>query len=231
MTQLGQTGVNEVPGGGILNPRELHMACVLLLDTSSSMGGDPINSLNKAISDFKELTSLDELKRLDVAIIEFNDSARVVQDFTPFPQLKPVAFSASGDSAMGEGINLAIDKVKERNEKYLRMGTPYVKPWIFMISIGKPTDDISAARRRISDEESKGSHGKLRFWAIGVPGYNQVTLTSLTRRCIALNEVKFDGIFNWFSPGMIRIGPSTIVFDRPELPKLPSGAQVIPWDW
>ena len=47
MPELRQTGFGEeVPGGGIAAPGEPHMACVLLLDTSSSMTGAPINSLN-----------------------------------------------------------------------------------------------------------------------------------------------------------------------------------------
>ena len=121
MPELRQTGFNEMPGGaGILAPNEPHMACVLLLDTSGSMSGTPIASLNKAINDFKEQTSLDELaqKRVDIAIIEFNDTVRVVQDFTPLPQLQPVTLSATGCTAMGEAINVAIDKVKERNRFY-----------------------------------------------------------------------------------------------------------------
>ena len=116
MPELRQTGFNEVPGGGISAPGEAHMACVLLLDTSGSMVGDPINSLNKAINDFKEQTSMDELaqKRVDIAIIEFNDTARVVQEFTPLSMMQPVTLSATGCTAMGAGIELAIDKVKER---------------------------------------------------------------------------------------------------------------------
>ena len=235
MPEFRQTGFNEVPGGHVSNPQEPHMACVLLLDTSSSMSGDPINSLNKAINDFKEQTSLDELdqKRVDIAIIEFNDHARVVQDFTPLPQLQPVSLSAVGCAAMGEGINLAIDKVKERNRFYTSLGIRCYIPRIIMISIGAPTDDISAARKRIIDEESKGSHGKLKFWALGVPGFSQETLTSLTKRCIALNEVKLDDIFNWPIGGTSVIGPETSERDRLmlSLPNPPSDMKIIPLDW
>ncbi len=232
MTQLRQTGFNEVPGGGISNPQEPHMACVLLLDTSGSMSGDPIRSLNKAINDFKEQTALDELaqKRVDIAIIEFNDSARVVQEFTPLPLLQPVSLSATGCTAMGAGINLAIDKVIERNHFYSSMGTPRFKPWIFMITDGEPTDDISAARQRIINEESRGSHGHLKFWAVGVPGYNRETLTSLTKRCIALDEAKFATIFNWLSDSMVTMSDSNPGED-PQLSDLPKDAHVIPSDW
>lgn len=230
--ELNQTTFNEVPGGGIAAPGEPHMACVLLLDTSGSMCGAPIASLNKAINDFKEQTSMDELaqKRVDIAIIEFNDTARVVQDFTPLSQMQPVTLSATGCTSMGEGINLAIDKVKERNRFYNDMGTPCFKPWIFMITDGAPTDDISAARQRILDEENKGTHGKLKFWAVGVPGYSKDVLTSLTKRCIALDEANFKGIFDWLSESMVTISVSR-VGENPQLSNLPSDAQVIPTDW
>lgn len=232
MPELKQSSFNEVPGGGISAPGEPHMACVLLLDTSGSMYGDAIDSLNRAINDFKEQTSIDELaqKRVDIAIIEFNDTARVVQDFTPLSQMQSVTLSASGCTAMGAGINLAIDKVKERNRFYNSMGTPCFKPWIFMITDGAPTDDIESARQRIIDEESKGTHGKLKFWAVGVPGYSKETLTSLTKRCIALNEANFNGIFNWLSESMVTISVSR-VDENPQLSNLPSDAQVIPTDW
>ena len=232
MPELRQTGFNEVPGGGISAPGEAHMACVLLLDTSGSMVGDPINSLNKAINDFKEQTSMDELaqKRVDIAIIEFNDTARVVQEFTPLSMMQPVTLSATGCTAMGAGIELAIGKVKERNRFYASMGTPCYKPWIFMITDGAPTDDISNARQRIIDEESKGTHGKLKFWAVGVPGYSKDTLTSLTKRCIALDEANFKGIFDWLSESMVTISVSR-VDENPQLSNLPEDAHTIPTDW
>lgn len=226
--ELNQTSINEE----IVVPGEPHMACVLLLDTSGSMYGEAIDSLNKAINDFKEQTSMDELakKRVDIAIIEFNSSARVVQEFTPLSRMEPVNLTAGGCTAMGEGINLAIDKVKERNRFYNEMGTPCFKPWIFMITDGAPTDDISGARQRIIEEEQKGSHGKLKFWAIGVPGYDRETLTSLTKRCIEIGEANFEGIFNWLSESMVTISVSR-VGENPALSNLPDDAHVIPTDW
>ncbi len=233
MAELRQSSFNEAPRSAEISaPGEPHMACVLLLDTSGSMCGDPINSLNRAINDFKEQTSMDELaqKRVDIAVVEFNDTARVVQDFTPLSQMEPVTLSAGGCTAMGAGINLAIDIAKERNRFYNSMGTPCFKPWIFMITDGAPTDSIDSARQRIIDEESKGAHGKLKFWAIGVPGYSKDTLTSLTKRCIALDEANFNGIFNWLSESMVTISVSR-VDENPQLGNLPSDAQVIPTDW
>ena len=215
---------NEIYGIDIISvPNETHLACLLLLDTSSSMTGEPINNLNKAINDLKEKTTIDEFsqKRVDIAVIEFNSTARLVQDFVPLSEFQPINLKTRNDSditVMGAGINLAIDKVKERNKFYHSMGTPCFKPWIFMITDGAATDDLSIARQRIIDEENKK---RLKFWAIGVPGFNVTELKSLTERCIALDKAEFSGIFNWLSESMMIISVSN---------NLSNGA-IIPSDW
>lgn len=211
---------------------EPHLACVLLLDTSGSMAGASIKSLNKAINSFKEKTSMDELarKRVDIAIIEFNDEANLIQDFTPISQMGPIELEAGGLTAMGQGINFAIDKVKERNRFYNQQGTPCYKPWIFMITDGAPTDDITQAAQRIKDEESKGTHGKLKFFALGVENYDKNTLHQLTKRVMALTDTDFTGIFNWLSESMVAISVSRIDENVP-LGNLPENAHVVPQDW
>lgn len=224
-------------------PGEPHLACVLLLDTSGSMSGDPINSLNRAINDFKQKTSMDDLaqKRVDIAIIAFDDHARLVQDFTPISQMEPVSLEVGGLTNMPEGINLAIDKVKERNRFYASLGTPCFKPWIFMITDGAPyigsdkqaqlDAEMDAVVQRIQAEENKGSHGKLKFWALGVPGYDKDTLFRLTKRVMALSDTDFSGIFNWMSESMVAISVSRVDDEAKLDAPLPSNAQVVPSDW
>lgn len=189
MLELRQTGFNEVPGGGIFYPGEPHLACVLLLDTSGSMAGDPIDSLNRAISDFKEQTSLDEhaQKRVDIAIVEFNDEARVVQEFTPLPLMQPIKLTAGGCTAMGAGIELAIDKVKERYRFYASMGTPCFKPFIFLITDGEATDDLKSACDRLNENNRR----KVELWALGIEGYNNEELQRIADEVFSI-EYDFD---------------------------------------
>jgi len=210
----------------VANPGEPHLACVLLLDTSGSMAGPPIDSLNQALRDFQSKVSLDEMaqKRVDIAIVEFNSTARLVQPFTPVSEMTPVTLQPTGSTAMGEGINMAIDIVKERNRFYATLGTPCFKPWIFMMTDGAPTDDIESARLRIQEEESKGKHGKLKFFALGVPGYEKDTLFKLTNRVMELRNTDFSGIFNWMSESMVTISVSR-VGEEPPLPQLPENAR------
>ena len=57
----------------ILNMNEPHMACLFLVDTSGSMSGESINSLNVGINRFKEEVCRDKRTKeiLDVAIFRF----------------------------------------------------------------------------------------------------------------------------------------------------------------
>lgn len=227
---LNQSSFNEEPR--IAAPNEPHLACVLLLDTSGSMAGGPIESLNRGINTFIQQTSMDEMakKRVDVAIIAFDDEPRIVTEFTPISQMEPVRLAAGGCTSMGAAINMAIDKVKERNRFYASLGAPCFKPWIFMITDGVPTDDITAAARRIQEEESKGAHGKLKFFALGVNGYDKETLFKLTQRVMELENTDFSGIFNWLSESMCAISVSR-VGENVQLGNLPENARVVPSNW
>lgn len=199
---------------GISNPQEPHLACVFLLDISGSMSGTPIENLNEGIRKFKEEVMMDELarSRIDIAIVTFESNVRIVQDFVPLSRMEPITLTAMGSTKMADGINTAIDLVKDRNRFYKKMGTPCFKPWIFMITDGYPDSDqnMETVAERIHDEESKGSHGKLKFWACGVGDYDKTTLLKLTNRVIELKGYNFTSIFNWASESMVAISVSDV---------------------
>lgn len=224
---------NTIEAPRIVAQNEPHLACVLLLDTSGSMSGEPIANLTRAINSFKDKVAKDELarKRVDLAIITFDDSPILVQDFKPICQMDSIDLTTGGVTNMGEAINFAIDKVKERNRFYASVGTPCFRPWIFMISDGAPTDDIDSAAQRIREEEAKGQYGKLKFWALGVQGYSKATLCKLTKRVMALDDTNFDGIFNWLSESMVTISVSRVTEEVPITALLPSNAKIVPSDW
>lgn len=232
MAELRQTSFNETTEKAEISaPGEQHLACVLLLDTSSSMiSENKIGQLNEGVKRFLAQTSMNELarKRVDVAIIEFNDTARVVREFTPLIKTEPVLLEAKGCTAMGEAINLAIDKIKERNWFYHSMGTPCLKPWIVMITDGEPTDDISVAAERIKLEESKGEHGKLNFWSVGVDNYNLKVLAKLSeqKHIIELSDCNFTNFFDWLGESIVLISASEPGI-KVSLPDLPDNARPI----
>lgn len=225
MSELQQHTFGEEPEIKIATPNEPHMACVLLLDTSYSMIGEAINSLNDAINRFKEQTMSDHIarNRVDIAIISFDSKVELIQDFMPVSAMETVRLVPKGTTAMAKGIQFALDKVKERNRFYNAMGTPCFKPWIFMITDGCPDcdEDMYGAMLRIAEEEEKG---KLKFFALGVKNYNKEVLFSLTKRVIELKDVNFSSIFNWLSESMVAISVSRVGESVP-LGNLPEDAR------
>lgn len=228
MSELQQRGYERdaMPTSTIASPNEPHLACVLLVDTSSSMEGEAIRSLNEGINNFKNQVSMDEIakKRIDVAIIQFNSGVQLVQDFVPIAEMKSVNLVANGLTAMGAALNYAIDKAKERNHLYASMGTPCFKPWIFMITDGLPTDEVDSAISRIRQEEQKGTFGKLKVIALGVGNYDKETLFKVTKRVLELRDVNFSTIFDWMAESMIAISVSR-VNDEAMPARLPENAR------
>ena len=127
---------------------EPHLACVLLLDISGSMFGGPIDSLNESINRFKEQVCQDEIakRRVDVAIVAFASEVTVVSDFVPVGKLQEIRLEAGGNTNMADGINQAVDMVKKRNAFYQKIGIPYFKPWIFMITDGRSNSNAEDMR-------------------------------------------------------------------------------------
>jgi uncharacterized protein YegL len=203
---------------------EYHVACVLLLDTSSSMMGTPIESLNQGLHQFKNdtLQKLDELRgnTIDVAVVEFNDQANVLQSFIPLSQFEPPHLRATGMTAMGEGIFRALDLIEERKSEYKSLGTPYYRPWIMMITDGGPNDSNYQEAFRILAEAEKGN--KVMTWAIGVEGYAEDVLKQLMphynatidgqvsqrQRIFRLGGLNFADLFEWLSNSLASLSTS-----------------------
>ena len=208
MSDLMQRGFGE-EAPAIVNANEPHMACLLLLDTSGSMGGTPIDELNAGINQFKAQVCQDSMTRniLDVAIVEFNSSHQVVQDFVPVEFMEPTSLSARGQTYIVPALKEAIDMVTERSRFYHRSGSQPYKPWIVLISDGLPMDDISGIASEIQQLEDQG---KLKFFSLGVGNYDSKTLHQLSGpKVMKLKGYDFSGFFDWLNKSMRSISRSS----------------------
>lgn len=183
-------------------------ACVLLLDTSSSMGGKPIKELNSGLQLFRDELAQDDLarKRVEVAVVEFNSSVHVVQDFVTAETFQPPTLSAKGVTSMGAGIEKALEITQQRKQTYKDNGVTYYRPWLFLITDGSPTDSTTDAEdklKRMVDEKG------LVFFAVGVEGANMGFLQKLAGAAAKkLDGLNFRDLFQWLSTSMQRVSQS-----------------------
>ena len=182
------------------NP-EPRCPCVLLLDTSISMGGMPIAQLNEGVRTFKQELLQDPLatKRVEVAIVTFGPVA-VESDFHTVPNFHPRELDTTGDTPLGAAISMGIDMVARRKKEYKEHGISYYKPWIILITDGAPTDEYKKAAMMVKEGEASKSFA---FFAIGVEGANMDILKDISVRApIKLKGLMFREFFMWLSASM-----------------------------
>lgn len=191
------------------NP-EPRCACVLLVDVSGSMAGEPIQQLNAGLQGFQQALTADSLAalRVELAIVSFGSTVTVAQDFVTANQFQPPRLSASGSTPMGQAINLALDMLTQRKSTYQQNGVAYYRPWIFLITDGAPTDEWQSAAQRVKQlEASKG----VAFFAVGVQGANMNTLGQITTRTpLQLKGLNFRSMFVWLSQSLTSVSHSQV---------------------
>lgn len=184
------------------NP-EARCPCVLLLDTSGSMEGEPISALNDGLRAFKDDLCKDNLasRRVEVAIVTFDSSVKVVQDFVTADQFEPPMLTARGSTLMGAAILKSLDMIAARKAHFKTAGVLYYRPWVFMITDGEPqgeTDEVlQQVSQRVHDEEE---HKRVAFFAVGVENANMDRLRQLVVRTpVKLIGLNFVEMFVWLS--------------------------------
>lgn len=196
---------------GIFDPHnsDPRCACVLVLDTSTSMSGAPIEELQAGLTQFIKEVSRDKTARtrVEVAIVTFGP-AQVVQVFAPIDHIRAPQLVADNDTPLGAALNLAVDCLLERKQMYRSNGTQYYRPWVFLITDGAPTDGdawMQASQRIKAEEQRKG----LSFFAVGVEGADMDVLNSIgSRPAIKLKGYSFAEMFKWLSASIERVSSS-----------------------
>jgi uncharacterized protein YegL len=184
---------------------------ILLLDTSGSMSGQPIQELNRGLAAFKEDVQKDAQASLsvEVAIVTFSP-VRLTQDFVTIDQFTPPKLEAEGSTPMGEAIEYALDLLENRKQTYKNNGILYYRPWVFLITDGAPTDYWEGAAQRVREaEESR----RLSFFTVAVEGADTNKLRQIAppqRPPVMLNGLDFRSLFVWLSTSMKRVSSGKV---------------------
>ena len=190
------------------NP-EPRCPCLLLLDTSGSMSGRPIEELHEGLVTFKDELAADALamKRVELAVITFGP-IQVENEFQTPDLFSPPRLQASGDTPMGSAITTGLEMLRQRKDTYKANGVSYYRPWVFLITDGGPTDAWRAAAQQVKDGEAQKAFS---FFGVGVEGANMDVLGQICARPpLRLSGLKFRELFSWLSSSLSGVSRSQV---------------------
>jgi len=184
------------------NNYEQKCLCVLVVDVSGSMAGEPINQLNKGLQDFHKEVIADFVasQRLEVSIVTFGSNVISLQEPSLVSNFQMPSLSCSGSTRIVDGVRLAMDIIENRKKWYKETGQNYFRPMIILITDGEPDadQDIYGLSTELTHKISSKA---LMFYSIGVRGYNHQKLNQLcsTPPPLPLDGYKFSEFFTWLS--------------------------------
>jgi len=194
-------------------------ACMLVLDNSYSMNGQPIRELNAGLQQFLQELQDDEFAAysVEVGVITTAQPTRETLAITPAHQIEMLSnLSVSGATPLGAAIETALQCLETRKAEFKRAGVAYYQPWLVVISDGEPTDywqNAAAQSKEMADQR------KLVVMPIGVDGANLTILSEFSNRpAKSLKGLQFKEFFQWLSASMAQVSRSASTASRVELP-------------
>ena len=187
--------------------------CILILDTSSSMAGEPIAELNRGLRVFWDEVRNNEMARLSVeaGIVTFGlNDVCLIQNPSSLEKIEPPILYAGGYTPLGGALTEAVKVAEERKKSYKRHGATYYQPWYVLMTDGQPNDDWEEAARMVRnlDSQKRGM-----FFGVGIgDAVDMDTLAEIlpeTRPPKNLDELKFSEFFIWLSQSLENVANST----------------------
>ncbi len=204
----------------INNPTPRVPIC-LCLDTSGSMttvgedGSTRIEKLQQGIQQFYEAIKADEMAvySAEISVVTFDNDAKCLLDFANIERQGDVpALEARGMTAMGEGVNMALDLLEQRKQEYKEKGVDYYQPWLVVMTDGIANGSPEALERAINRTRTMVNNKKLTIFPIGIGNESDMgTLNrfSPNRAALKLQGLKFQEFFAWLSQSVSRTSQST----------------------
>jgi len=171
----------------------------LLLDTSGSMIGEPIEAVKNGVQILQSTLRQDPyaLETAYLSVITFDSHAKQVTPLTELGSFQPPSIAASGTTALGDALGLLADRIEAEVTKTTAEVKGDWKPLVFMMTDGSPTDDW----QRGLDKLKKVRTGMVIACAAG-QGVDTSILKQITDVVVALDTADSNTIkafFKWVS--------------------------------
>lgn len=171
----------------------------LLLDTSGSMSGEPIEAVKNGVQVLVSTLRQDPyaLETAYLSVITFDSTARQAIPLTELSSFQSPSLNATGTTALGEALELLAERIAVEVARTTADTKGDWKPLVFIMTDGSPTDDW----RKGLDRLKQARTGVVVACAAG-HGADQSILKQITEVVVALDTADANTIrafFKWVS--------------------------------
>ena len=197
---------------------------VVLVDPSRSMAGVPLAALRRGLEAFREeCTRSPAGRRVEVAVVAFGGTARVIQDFLPAINFVPPTLEAQGDTLLAAGLLAALEVLAARHPATRAA----LLLWTDAMPQGESPEQMRKAIRRLREEEAAG---RVRTFAVGIPGANRRLLARIARRApLKLEGLRFTDLFAEVGSGVRENEALVLPSADGERPTKMDSGKELPW--
>jgi len=203
----------------------------ILLDTSGSMRGEPIHSVNVGLQSMLSALRQDPyaLESVHLSIITFDLEAKIYLPLTPLDQvqLTDIDVPSAGATFMGAALELLAEQVTQQLQKSTDEVKGDWRPLLFMMTDGSPSD-VYAYQQAIPVTQQL-NFASIVACAAG-PKAKQDHLLQLTDKVVVLDTMdaaSFAGFFKWVSASVVVGSSSAGISGSVSLPPPPPEVQLV----
>ena len=203
----------------------------ILLDTSGSMRGEPIHSVNVGLQSMLSALRQDPyaLESVYLSIITFDLEAKIYLPLTPLEQVQLAEIQApsAGATFMGAALELLAECVNQQVQMNTTDEKGDWRPLLFIMTDGSPSDIY--AYQQVIPVIQQFNFASIVACAAG-PKAKQEYLLQLTDKVVVLDTMdaaSFSGFFKWVSASVVAGSSSAGISGSISLPPPPPEVQLV----
>lgn len=203
---------NDLEGVEQAFNHERELPCALVIDSSGSMSGGPLDATNAGLQLLVQEIQADSVAKqpVDLLNVTFDSEVKVVHEFGLVEEATLPKRASGGSTRLVDSVRLAAQRLKNRIDWYFASEVDCYRPYLVIITDGAQDSgqdvpglksELDALKNRGHNSEKRSGHPrKFHVFAYGVDGADAERLAEFSPTPpLLLSSKKFNEFFKYIA--------------------------------